>query len=151
MVTIFWTQLNCDFQILHGGFRFAGQAIERGHGVYDVVSFRSGFARAVEMLASFVPAAKIHQRDALRVVLFGGFHRGNRRSRDALFANAQMNMRPVAEFFAGTFQNAFERLFGAEKLLLLKKLESLFVKLHLRLLGGRVGVGRQNILLRGGP
>jgi hypothetical protein len=56
-------------------------------------------------------------------------------------------MRPVAEFFAGTFQNAFERLFGAEKLLLLKKLESLFVKLHLRLFGGRVGVGRQNIFL----
>ncbi len=128
MVTIFGTQLNCDFQILHGGFRFAGQAIERGHGVNDVVSFRRGFARAVEMLASFVPAAEIHQRDPLRVMFFGGFHRGNRRTRDALFANAHVHLRAVAEFFAGTFQNALEGLLGADELLLLKKLESFFVK-----------------------
>ena len=124
VVAILGTQLNCDFQILHGGFRFAGKAIERGHGVHDVVSFWRGFARAVEVLASFVPAAKIHQRDSLRVMFFGGFHRGNRRTRDALFADAQVHLRAVAEFFAGTFKHALERLFGADELLLLKKLES---------------------------
>ena len=48
VVAIFRAKLDGDFQILHGGIGFAGEAIERGHGVDDVVGFRSGFAGAIK-------------------------------------------------------------------------------------------------------
>src|ERR1700761_670447 len=51
VVAIFGPELNRDAQILHGGIGFAGEAIERGHRVHNVVGFRRGFVSAVEMLA----------------------------------------------------------------------------------------------------
>src|SRR5215470_9807814 len=56
VVAVFRTQLNRELQIVHRGLGFAGQAIERGHGIDDVVRFRSRFARAVQMFARFIPA-----------------------------------------------------------------------------------------------
>ena len=150
VVAIFGAQLNGDFQILHGGFRFAGEAIERGHGVNNVVGFRSGFARAVEMLAGFVPAAEIHQRDALGVMILRGFQGLHGESRNALVANADVDLRAVAQFPAGAFEHALEGLLGARKFLLLKVLEGFLVEFELCLLGGRVGIRGHDRLGLGG-
>ena len=114
-------------------------------------AFGADFARAVEVLAGFVPAAQVHQRDALGVVLFGGFQRRNGRARNALVANADVHLGAVAQFFAGPFENALERLLGALELLLLKVLKRFLVEFQLRLLGGRVGIGRSGFSLRARP
>src|SRR5580704_15158747 len=48
VITIFGTQLDGYFQILHGGFGFAGKAIECGHGVHNMVGLGRGLAGAIE-------------------------------------------------------------------------------------------------------
>jgi hypothetical protein len=92
------------------------------------------------MFARFVPAAEIHERDALRVMILGGFGRSNRKPRDALFANADVNLGAITEFPAGAFQGSLQGLFGALKLLLLKVLKRLFVEFELNQFGGGVRV-----------
>ena len=144
VIAIFRAELDGNFQILHRRFRFAGQAIESGHGVNDVVRFRRGFARAVQMLAGFIPAAQVHQRHSLGVVLFGGLECRNGRARNALLADAYVHLGAIAELLAGAFQDAFEGLLGALELLLLEVLKGLFVEFQLCLLGGGVRVWRQH-------
>src|SRR6202040_130333 len=84
-----------------------------------------------EMFARFVPAAEIHERNALRIVIFRGFRGRSRQAGDALFADADMDLRAISEFSARAFQGALEGLFGALKLLLLKVLKRLFVEFEL--------------------
>jgi hypothetical protein len=150
VITIFGTQLDGYFQILHGGFGFAGKAIECGHGVHNMVGLGRGLAGAIEMFASFVPATEVHERDALGVVVFGGLRSGDRGAGDALIANADMHFGAVVEFLGGTMQDLFEGLLGARELLLLEKLESFLVGLELGLLGRRVRIGRRSLKLRSG-
>ena len=143
VIAIFRAELDGNFQILHRRFRFAGKAIESGHGVNDVVRFRSGFARAVQMLAGFIPTAQVHQRNSLRVVLFCGFECRNGRARNALLTDAYVHLGAIAELLAGAFQDAFEGLLGALELLLLEVLKGFFVEFQLCLLGGGIRVWRQ--------
>src|SRR5579862_6838026 len=114
-----------------------------------MVGFWRSLSGAVQMLARLVPSAKVHQRNTLCVVLFGRLKRRYRRASDSLLANAHMNLRPITQFLARTFQNAFQRLLGALELLLLKMLQTLLVELQLGLFGWRVGVRRNNDLSLG--
>ena len=66
-------------------------------------------------------------RDALIVMIFGGFERRLRGTRNALVANSQMNARAIGKFFIGTFQNPLKRLFGTRKFLLLELFQTLFI------------------------
>ena len=102
------------------------------------------------MLASFVPAAHIHQGHALRVVILGGFGGRDRRAGDALVADPDMHFGAVAQFLGGTFQDFFEGLFGARELLLLEELQRLLIGLELRLFGRRIRIGRRSLKFRGG-
>ena len=143
VIAVFRTQLNGDLQILHRRVRFAGQAIERRHRVDDVVGLRRRLAGAIEVLARFVPAAQIHQRDALGVVILGGFQGGDRRTRNPLFADAQVHQRAIAAVpCSGPRATRSKRLLGAVKFLLLKIAQGLFIGLQLLLLGRGVGVLR---------
>ncbi len=143
-IAIFRPELDGNFQILHRRFRFAGQAIQSGHCVNNVVRLWRGFARAVQVLARFIPAAQVHQRHALGVMLFGGLERRNRRARNPLLADAYVHLGTVAKLLAGAFQDTFEGLLGALELLLLEVLKGLFVEFELRLLRGCVRVRRQH-------
>jgi hypothetical protein len=140
VIAIFRAQLDGNLQILHCGIRFAGEAIERSHRVDDVVGLRRGLARPVKVLAGFVPPAKIHQGNALRIVILVGFRRPCRQARDSLLANSHVNPGAIAQFLAWAFENALEGLLGALIFLLLKMLESLFIQLHLCELGRSFGV-----------
>src|SRR5271155_5205351 len=148
VIAIFRPQLYRHLQILHRGFRFAGQAIQSSHGVNNVVRFRRRFACAVQMLASFVPAAQVHQRHTLGVMLFCGLQCRNGRPRNALFADLYVHLGAVAELLAGAFQDAFEGLLGTLELLLLEVLKGFFVEFQLCLLGGSVRVRRERVDFR---
>src|SRR5580704_314110 len=144
VITIFRLQLYRHFQILHRRFRFASQAIQRSHGVNNVVRFRRRFARAVQMLAGFVPAPQVHQRHALGVMLFCGFQCRNGRPRNALLADLNVHLGAVAQLLARALQHSLQRLLSALELLLLEVLKSFFVEFQLCLLGGCVRVRRQD-------
>ncbi len=113
-------------------------------------AFGADFAGAIKMFARFVPAAEVHERNALGVVIFRGFRRLRRQTRNALVANANVDLSAVAKLAARTFEGAFERLLGAMKLLLLKVLKRLFVEFELHQLGGSVGIRGHEFRFRGG-
>src|SRR6201996_2126850 len=151
VVAILGPQLNRDAQILHGGIGLAGEAIEGRHRVNDVIGFRGGFVSAVEVLSCFVPAAEIHERHALRVVILGGFYRGHGRASGALVADADMHLGAVLQLFAGAFEGFLQRLFRAREFLLLKVFKALLVGFQLSQLGRTFRVGRcnRNLSLQG--
>lgn len=143
-IAILRAQLNGDLQILHRRFRLACQAIQRGHGINNVIRFGSSFTRTVQMLARIVPAPQIHHGNALVVMVFSGFGARLDRPGNALAADPKVNSRAVRKFFARTLNHAFEQFLGAMKFLLLKVLQTLFVSLKLLDSGLIVGVA-QNI------
>ena len=76
----------------------------------EVIGFRRGFVGAVEVLSCFVPAAKIHERHALRVVILGGLHRGHRRASGTLVTDANVHLGAVLQLFAGAFESFLQSL-----------------------------------------
>src|SRR5882724_2627522 len=72
MIAIFRTQLNRHLQIGQRGISFAGEAIEGGQRVVNVVGLGRGFAGFVQALSRIVPAADVHHRDATLIMFFGG-------------------------------------------------------------------------------
>ncbi|MFZ0967818.1 MAG: hypothetical protein WAN13_06055 [Candidatus Acidiferrales bacterium] len=144
VVAILGAQLNREFQAFHRTLCFAREAIQRGHGIDDVVGLRRGLQRTVKMHARFIPAAEIHQGNALRVVVFGRLWRGLWDLRKSYFDAAKVNARPVAKFLVRPFNNLVEDLLGALELLLLDLPKGFFVELEL-LLEGRVGRVRDDL------
>ena len=140
VVTVLGTQLDGDPQILHGRICFTGQAIESCHRVDDVIGLGRSFARAIEVFASLIPTSQVHQRDALRIVVFRRLQNKSGRVRDSLLADAQMHPGAVAKFLTWTFQDTLERLPGTKEFLLLETLERLFVRLQLLFTRWRVWI-----------
>src|ERR1700722_14558681 len=64
VIAIFRFELNGYFQIGHGGVRFAGQAVESGEGVMNVIGFGCGAPGFIEAFAGIIPAAHVHHGDA---------------------------------------------------------------------------------------
>ena len=113
VIAIFRAQLNGDLQIGHGGIGFAGEAIERGQRVMNVVGFGRGFAGFDEAFAGVVPAADVHHGHAALVMLLGGAGILFRGRLHALLGDLDVHAGAVGEFFAGAFQNFFEFLLGS--------------------------------------
>ena len=126
-------QLDGDFQIGESGVGFAGEAIERGQGVVDVVGFGRGFAGFVETFAGVVPAADVHHSHAALIVLFGGARILFLGRLHALLGDFYVHARAIREFFAGAFENFFELLFGSGEFLLMEEREGLVVNFELGL------------------
>jgi len=76
-------------------------------------------------------------------MFLGGLQCRNGRPRKALLAYLYVHLGTVAKLFAGTFQDALERLLGTLELLLLEVLKGFFVQFQLCLLGGSVRVRRK--------
>ena len=123
-------------QILHGGIGFAGQAIERSHGVNDVVGFGSGLARAIQMFPRLVPAAQIHQGHALRIVVFRRFRCGAGRREILCSQMRRWTLARSLSSLLGPSSTRSSSLLGAMEFLLLKVLQRLLIEFQLLLLGG---------------
>jgi len=136
VIAIFWAQFDGEFQIFHGGFGFAGEAIESGHGVDDVIGFGSKFAGAIEMLASIIPAAEVHEGHAVLVAFIGGAGIIVGGAADALFANAEVHTGAVAQFLAGAADDFLQYLLCPYELLLLEEEQGLFILFKLLLDAG---------------
>ncbi len=136
VITILGAQLNRELQAFHRALCFAREAIQRGHGIDDVVGLRRGLQGTVKMHARFVPAAKIHQGYALRVMVLGGFWSGRGRLGKPHLDAADVDARPVAKLLVRPFKHLLKELFGALKLLLLNFLQAFFVEFQLLLEGG---------------
>ncbi len=108
VIPILRPQLDGELEILHGRIGFAGQAIESGHGVKDVVCLRRQFAGALQVLASLVPAAEIHHGDALLVMFIGRADGSAGRPIDALIADADVHLGAVGELLAGSGGHLFQ-------------------------------------------
>src|SRR3979490_2014199 len=63
MVAILCSQLNGDLKIGHGGIGCAGEAVERGQSVMNMVRFGRSFAGFHETFARVIPAADVHHAD----------------------------------------------------------------------------------------
>src|SRR6266850_2421730 len=104
VIAVFRTQLNGDLQIGQGGISFAGQAIEGGQRIVNMVGFGSGFAGFVETFAGIIPSADVHHRDAALVMLFGGARILLVRRLHALLSDFHVHARAIGEFLAGALQ-----------------------------------------------
>src|SRR5256885_2895907 len=133
MIAIFRAQLDSHFEILQGGVRFAGKAIESGQGVMNIVPFRRGFAGLIEALTRVVPAPNIHHSYAALVVLVGGARILFLAGLHALFSDFDVHARAIGQLFTGTFQHFLQLLLGLGKFLLVEEREGLIVQLELRL------------------
>ena len=133
VIAIFASKVDSDLEIFEGGIGFAGQAVQSGERVMDVVGLWRGFACFVEAFAGVIPAADVHHGDAALVMIFGSA-RGVLGSRlHALLGNFDMHAGAVDELFAGALKNFFQLLLGTRELLLVKKRESFIVELELGL------------------
>src|SRR6266481_2416081 len=132
MITILGAQLDGDLQVGESGIGFAGEAIQRGQRVMNVVGFGRGFAGFVETFAGIVPAPDVHHRDAALIMLFGGVRIFLLGRPHALLGDFHMHARAVREFLAGAFQNFFKFLLGAGEFLLMKQSQSFIVDFELR-------------------
>jgi hypothetical protein len=131
--TIFCFELDGDFQIGHGGIRFASEAIESGQSIMNVIGFRRGLAGFVETFARVIPAADIHHGHAALIVLVRGLGIELVTGLHALFGDFDVHAGAIGKFFAGAFENLFELLFGLGEFLLMKEGERFIVELELRL------------------
>src|SRR6266478_9228149 len=129
VIAILRAQLDGDLQIGERGIGLAGEAIESGQRVVNVVGLGRGFAGLVETFAGIVPSADVHHRHAALIMFFGG-------TRILLMGR-------------------LHALLGAGKFLLMEERQSFIVRLELRLdervnqldtstLGG--GRGREGLL-----
>src|SRR4030095_6708738 len=133
VIAIGSAEIDGNFQIREGGVGFTGEAIERSEGVHDVIGFGSEFARAIQTLASVIPAAEIHHGDTALIMLVGSTRILLLRRLHALFGDANVHARAVRKFLAGALDDFFEFLLGALEFLLMKETESFVIDLHLRL------------------
>ena len=133
VIAILRVQLDGDFQIGQRGIGFAGEAVERGQRVVDVVRLGGRFAGFVETFAGVVPAADVHHGHAALIVLFGGARILFLRRLHALLGDLYVHARAIGEFFAGAFENFFEFLFGSCEFLLMEERKGLVIDLELRL------------------
>jgi hypothetical protein len=118
VIAIFRFKLNGDLEIGHGGIRFAGQTIERGQSVMNVVGFRSSTASFIETFTGIVPAPDVHHGDTPLVMFVGGAGILIMRRLHALLGNFHVHASAVGQFFTGAFNDLFQFLFGAGKFLL---------------------------------
>src|SRR6266849_923461 len=121
VIAVFRAQLDGDLQIGQGGIGFAGEAIERGQRVVNMVGLGGGFAGFIETFASVVPAADVHHGDATLIMLVRGAGILLVRRLHALLGDFQMHARAISEFLAGAFENFFKFLLGASEFLLMKE------------------------------
>ena len=133
VVAILGAQLNGDFKIGHGRIGFAGEAIERGEGVVNMVGFGRRFAGLDEAFAGVVPTADVHHGHAALVMFLCGARIQFGRGPHALLGDLDVHAGAVGELFAGAFQNFFEFLLGASKFLLMEERQSFIVDFELRL------------------
>ena len=133
VIAIFGAQIDRDFEIFHGGVGFAGEAIERGQRVMNVVGFGCGFAGFVEAFARVVPTADVHHGDAALVVLVDGLGIRLVARLHALLGDFEVHASAIGEFFAGAFENFFELAFGFGEFLLMKEGQGFVVELQLSL------------------
>jgi len=131
VITVFPAQLNGDFQIGQSRIGFAGEAIESGQRVVNVIGLRRGFAGFVETFAGIIPAADVHHRDATLVMLVRGVGVLFLRRLHALLGDFQVHARAVGKFLAGAFHDFFEFLLGAGEFLLMKEGEGFVVNFEL--------------------
>src|SRR5260370_27072922 len=150
VIAVFRAQLDGDLEIGQGGIGFAGEAIERGQRVVNMIGLRGGFAGFVETFAGVVPAADVHHRDATLIMFVRGAGILLVRRLHALLGDFQVHARAIREFLAGAFENFFKFLLGPGEFLLMKEGQGLVVDFELRLhqgieqfdtptLGGRRG------------
>ena len=104
----------------HRGIGFAGQAIEGGEGVVNVIGLWRQFASFLQTFACLVPAAEIHHADAALIVVLRRFRALVGGGLHALFHNAHMYAGAVDKFLAGAFQNLFQFLLGTLEFVLVK-------------------------------
>ena len=120
VIAIFRFELNGYFQIGHRGVRFAGEAIESGEGVMNVIGFGGGAAGFIQAFAGVIPTAHVHHGDAALIMFVGGTRILIVKRLHALLGNFYVHAGAIGEFFAGAFHNFFEFLLGARKFLLPK-------------------------------
>src|SRR6267143_898620 len=121
VVAILRPQLYGDFEIGHGGIGFAGETVERGQGVMNMVGFGRRFTGFQEAFARVVPAADVHHADAALVMLLGRPGILFRRRFHALLGDFKVHAGAIGELFAGTFQDFLEFLLGLGEFLLMKE------------------------------
>jgi hypothetical protein len=127
------SEVDSNLEIGECGIGFAGEAIERGERVMNMVSFGSKLAGLFETLARLIPAAEIHHGHTALVVVFGGLGILIVSWLHALFGDAQVGTRAIGQFPAGASDDLLEFQFGALKFLLVEKGHGLFVDFHLGL------------------
>lgn len=137
VIAILGPQFDGELEVLHGGFRFAGEAIEGGHGVNDEIGFGGEFARAAQVFARLVPAAVVHHRDTVLIMVVGGAQRGSGHAADALLTNAEMDLGALGQFLARRGDHFLEKFLGLVIFLLLEVALRLFVEFQL-LLNARI-------------
>jgi hypothetical protein len=150
VIAVFRTQLDSNLEVGEGGVGFAGEAIERGKSIVNMVGLGRGFAGFIETFAGIVPAADVHHRDATLIMFVRGAGILLVRRLHALLGDFQVHARAIGEFLAGAFENFFKFLLGAGEFLLMKEGQGFIVDFELRLhqgideldtptLGGRRG------------
>lgn len=133
VVTVGRTKLDSHFEIGESRVGFAGETVEGGESVVDMISFGGELAGFLETLASFVPAAKVHHGDATLIMVFGRFGILIGDGLHALLGNAEMGAGAIGQFPAGAGNDLLQLLFGALEFLLVEEGHGLFVELHLSL------------------
>ena len=133
MVTVGGPKIDRDLEIGESGVGFAGEAVEGGKSVVNVIGFRGKFAGFLETFAGFVPATEIHHGYTALIMILGRFGILVSSGLHALFGDAEMGAGAVGQFPAGTGNDLFEFLFGALELLLVKQSHRFFVEFHLGL------------------
>lgn len=133
VIAVGGAQLDGQLQIGERGIGLAGEAIESGKRIDNMIGFGRLLAGFLQAFAGFVPAAEIHHGDAALVVLLGGAGRLLLGRLHALLGNLDVHARAVRKLLAGTFENLFKFLLGALKFLLVKEGKRFVIELELRL------------------
>src|SRR5713101_6004177 len=133
VIAVFRAQLDGDFEIGEGGIGFAGEAIEGGQRVVNMVGLGRGLAGFVETFAGIVPAADVHHGDAALIMFIRSAGILLLRRLHALLGDFHVHARAIGEFLAGAFEYFFQFLLGTSEFLLMKESQSFVVDFELRL------------------
>ncbi len=133
MIAILRTKLDGDLEIGHRGIGFSGEAVERRERVMNVVGLRGSFAGLDEAFPRVVPPADIHHRHAALIMFVRRARILLMRRLHPLFCDAHVHARAISKFFAGSFKNFFQFLFGSSEFLLVKQRQGFVVELELSL------------------
>ena len=146
VIAIFRTKLDGQFQIFHGRFGFSGQAIERGHGVDDVIRFGRQLAGAQQDARGPHPSAPCSSwpRPADSALRECAAMTGSVRCRRCSTMRRCTRARSASSF-TGSGDYLFENGLGLEIFLLVEMLYAFFVRLQL-LFGRRIDDGARRFL-----